>query len=38
MEDSIWYWEYRLKIWSSIDNKEEMRAGLVAADTFTEAM
>ena len=38
MESSTWYWEYRIKIWNSVDYKEEMRAGIVAAATFTEAM
>ena len=35
---TIWYWEYRLKIFNKIDSKEEICSGIVAADTITEAM
>ena len=35
---NVWYWEYQLKIWNEIDSKEEIRSGVVAADTITEAM
>lgn len=35
---AIWYWEYQLKIFDKIDNKEEICSGIVAADTITEAM
>ena len=35
---NVWYWEYQLKIWDEIDSKEEIRSGVVAADTITEAM
>ena len=38
MANVVWYWEYQLKIWDEIDNKEEIRSGVVAADTITEAM
>lgn len=38
MTNKVWYWEYQLKIWDDIDEKEEMRSGIVAADTITEAM
>ena len=38
MTNVVWYWEYQLKIWDEIDNKEEIRSGVVAADTITEAM
>lgn len=38
MANIVWYWEYQLKIWDEIDNKEEIRSGVVAADTITEAM
>ena len=38
MANAVWYWEYQLKIWNEIDEKEEMRSGVVAADTITEAM
>lgn len=38
MTSEVWYWEYQLKIWNEIDEKEEMRSGVVAADTITEAM
>ena len=35
---NVWYWEYQLKIWDETDDKEEIRSGVVAADTITEAM
>ena len=35
---NVWYWEYQLKIWDEIDSKEEIRSGVVAADTITKAM
>lgn len=38
MTSEVWYWEYQLKIWNEIDEKEEMRSGVVAADTITGAM
>ena len=38
MTNEVWYWEYQLKIWDDIDDKEEIRSGVVAADTITEAM
>ena len=38
MAKVVWYWEYQLKIWDEIDSKEEIRSGVVAADTITEAM
>lgn len=38
MSKTTWYWEYQLKIWDEIDDKEETRSGVVAADTITEAM
>lgn len=38
MANEVWYWEYQLKIWDEIDEKEEKRSGVVAADTITEAM
>ena len=38
MTSEVWYWEYQLKIWNEFDEKEEMRSGIVAADTITEAM
>ena len=38
MTNEVWYWEYQLKIWNEIDEKEEKRSGVVAADTITEAM
>ena len=38
MANVIWYWEYQLKIWDEIDSKEEIRSGVVAAGTITEAM
>ena len=38
MANAVWYWEYQLKIWNEIDEKEEMRSGVVAANTITEAM
>lgn len=38
MTNEVWYWEYQLKVWNDIDEKEEIRSGVVAADTITEAM
>lgn len=38
IEDAVWYWEYQLKTWDEIDNTEEIRSGVVAASTITEAM
>lgn len=38
MANAVWYWEYQLKIWNEIDSKEEIRSGVVVADTITEAM
>ena len=38
MTNEVWYWEYQLKIWDETDDKEEIRSGVVAADTITEAM
>ena len=38
MANAVWYWEYQLKFWDEIDSKEEIRSGVVAADTITEAM
>ena len=38
MANVVWYWEYQLKIWNDIDSKEEIRSGVVAANTITEAM
>lgn len=38
MANVVWYWEYQLKIWNEVDSKEEIRSGVVAADTITEAM
>ena len=37
MANVVWYWEYQLKIWDETDDKEEIRSGVVAADTITEA-
>lgn len=38
MTNVVWYWEYQLKIWDEIDSKEEIRSGVVVADTITEAI
>ena len=38
MTNEVWYWEYQLKIWDDVDEKEEIRSGVVVADTITEAM
>lgn len=38
MTNEVWYWEYQLKIWDDADDKEEIRSGVVAADTMIEAM
>ena len=36
IEETIWYWEYILKV--SDEDKEVLRSGIVAATSFTEAM
>lgn len=36
--NEVWYWEYQVKIWDEIDNLEEVRSGVVAADTMADAM
>lgn len=36
-DKTMWYWEYQLKVFD-IDSKEEIRSGIVSANTFTEAM
>ena len=38
MTNEVWYWEYQLKVWDDVDDKEEIYSGVVAADTMTEAM
>ena len=38
MTNEVWYWEYQLKVWNYANDKEEIRSGVVAADTITEAM
>lgn len=37
-EKSIWYWEYIIKVYDMDEEKEDSRAGIVAASTMTEAM
>ena len=37
-EKSIWYWEYIIKVYDMDEEKEDSRAGIVAAGTMTEAM
>ena len=37
-EKSIWYWEYIIKVYDMDEEKEDSRAGIVAASTITEAM
>ena len=37
-EKTIWYWEYIVKVWDMDEEKEDSRAGVVAAYTMTEAM
>lgn len=37
-EKSIWYWEYVIKVYDMDEEKEDSRAGIVAANTMTEAM
>lgn len=37
-EKSIWYWEYIIKVYDMDEEKEDSRAGIVAANTMTEAM
>ena len=34
----MWYWEYIIKIWDSIDRREEERSGVVTAENMTDAM
>ena len=34
MTNEVWYWEYQLKIWDDVDDKEVIRSGVVAADTI----
>ena len=38
MDKEIWYWEYTLKVWNSADSQEELRSGIVSAETMTEAI
>ena len=38
MTNEVWYWEYQLKIWDEVYDKEEIRSGVIAANTITEAM
>lgn len=38
INNAIWYWEYQLKVFDEIDDKEEICSGVVAASTITEAM
>ena len=38
MTNAVWYWEYQLKIWDEVYDKEEIRSGVIAANTITEAM
>lgn len=34
----VWYYEYIIKIWDSIDNQEDIRSGVVPADSITTAV
>ena len=38
VEETIWYWEYILKVSDEDEDKEVLRSGIVAATSFTEAM
>lgn len=38
IEETIWYWEYILKVSDEDEEKEAFRSGIVAATSFTEAM
>lgn len=38
VEETIWYWEYILKVSDEDEEKEVLRSGIVAATSFTEAM
>ena len=35
--NDVWYYEYIVKIWNDIENKEEIRCGVVAAESMVEA-
>jgi len=35
---NYWYWEYIITFWNEIDSKAEERAGVVLAETLSEAM
>lgn len=35
--DTLWYYEYIIKIWNNCDSREEIRSGILCADSLTEA-
>lgn len=35
---NYWYWEYIITFWNEVDSKAEERAGVVLAETLSEAM
>ena len=34
----MWYYEYQVKTWNEIDNKEEIVSGVVPAESIAEAV
>ncbi len=35
--NDIWYYEYIVKIWDDVEDKEEIRCGVVPAESMIEA-
>ena len=38
MEKEYWYYEYIIKVWNDIDDKEEVRSGVVPAENAVKAL
>lgn len=36
--ENIWYYEYTVKIWDNVDDREEIRSGVVPAESMMDAM
>lgn len=36
--ENIWYYEYTVKIWDNVDDREEIRSGVVPAESIMDAM